>query len=54
MISQGCKFCYLEVMARRLKVMVLEKYRIGFVWSVGDSRARLLVKHLVTFNISGQ
>lgn len=29
-ISQGCKFCYAEVMARRLKAMGLEKYRNGF------------------------
>jgi len=29
-ISQGCKFCYAEVMARRLKAMGLDKYRNGF------------------------
>lgn len=29
-VSQGCKFCYAEVMARRLKAMGLEKYRNGF------------------------
>lgn len=29
-ISAGCKFCYAEVMARRLKAMGLEKYANGF------------------------
>ena len=29
-ISQGCKFCYAEVMAKRLQAMGLEKYRHGF------------------------
>lgn len=29
-ISAGCKFCYAEVMARRLKAMGVEKYKNGF------------------------
>ena len=29
-VSQGCKFCYAEVMSRRLKAMGLEKYANGF------------------------
>jgi len=29
-VSQGCKFCYAEVMARRLKAMGQENYRNGF------------------------
>jgi protein gp37 len=29
-ISSGCKFCYAEVMSRRLKAMGQEKYRNGF------------------------
>ena len=29
-VSQGCKFCYAEVMARRLKAMGIDKYRNGF------------------------
>ncbi|MDK2977402.1 MAG: hypothetical protein PWP52_116 [Bacteroidales bacterium] len=29
-ISAGCKFCYAEVMTRRLKAMGQEKYRYGF------------------------
>lgn len=29
-ISTGCKFCYAEAMARRLKAMGQEKYRNGF------------------------
>lgn len=29
-VSAGCKHCYAEVMARRLKAMGIEKYRDGF------------------------
>jgi protein gp37 len=29
-ISQGCKFCYAEVMAKRLHAMGIEKYKNGF------------------------
>lgn len=29
-ISAGCKFCYAEVMARRLKAMGIDKYKSGF------------------------
>lgn len=29
-ISPGCKFCYAEVMSRRLKAMRIEKYKDGF------------------------
>lgn len=29
-ISPGCKFCYAEVMAKRLKLMGAEKYKDGF------------------------
>src|SRR6478736_4605057 len=29
-ISAGCKYCYAEVMARRLKAMGVEKYIDGF------------------------
>lgn len=29
-ISQGCKFCYAEVMTRRLQGMGQEKYKAGF------------------------
>lgn len=29
-ISAGCKFCYAEIMSRRLKAMGQEKYRQGF------------------------
>ena len=30
-VSAGCKFCYAEVMARRLQAMGIEKYKDGFV-----------------------
>lgn len=33
-ISAGCKFCYAEVMARRLKAMGQEKYKNGFELTV--------------------
>src|SRR6476620_4021616 len=29
-ISAGCKYCYAEVMARRLKAMGVDKYKDGF------------------------
>ncbi|MEO1257919.1 MAG: phage Gp37/Gp68 family protein [Bacteroidota bacterium] len=29
-ISQGCKYCYAEIMSRRLKAMGLDKYKNGF------------------------
>ncbi|MCC5944002.1 MAG: phage Gp37/Gp68 family protein [Bernardetiaceae bacterium] len=29
-VSTGCKFCYAEVMSKRLKAMGLEKYKYGF------------------------
>lgn len=33
-ISAGCKFCYAEVMSRRLKAMGVEKYQNGFKLAV--------------------
>jgi len=30
-VSPGCKYCYAEVMSRRLKAMGLEKYKDGFL-----------------------
>lgn len=36
-ISQGCKFCYAEVMSRRLKGMGQEKYKDGFVLKIHPS-----------------
>ncbi|HMU15659.1 MAG TPA: phage Gp37/Gp68 family protein, partial [Flavobacteriales bacterium] len=33
-LSAGCKFCYAEVMSRRLHAMGLEKYRNGFQLTV--------------------
>jgi protein gp37 len=35
-ISAGCKFCYAEVMSRRLKAMGLDKYKNGFKLSVHE------------------
>lgn len=36
-ISAGCKFCYAETMARRLKAMGVEKYKKGFKVATHDS-----------------
>ena len=36
-ISAGCKFCYAEIMALRLKKMGLNKYRNGFELTVHES-----------------
>lgn len=35
-VSTGCKFCYAEVMARRLKAMGLDKYREGFKLAIHE------------------
>ena len=35
-ISAGCKFCYAEVMARRLKAMGLDKYKNGFELAIHE------------------
>jgi len=35
-ISAGCKFCYAEVMSRRLKAMGIEKYEQGFKLSIHE------------------
>ncbi|MDX2285316.1 MAG: phage Gp37/Gp68 family protein [Bacteroidia bacterium] len=40
-ISSGCKFCYAEVMTRRLEAMGLEKYRDGFRFRAHESALRI-------------
>lgn len=35
-ISAGCKFCYAEVMAKRLKAMSVEKYANGFELAIHE------------------
>jgi protein gp37 len=35
-ISTGCKFCYAEVMAKRLKAMGLDKYKDGFSLAIHE------------------
>lgn len=35
-ISAGCKFCYAEVMARRLNAMGLDKYKNGFKLAIHE------------------
>lgn len=36
-ISAGCKFCYAEVMAKRLQAMNVEKYETGFKLAIHES-----------------
>jgi len=40
-ISQGCKFCYAEVMARRLKAMGSEKYKNGFKLALHEDALKI-------------
>ena len=40
-VSQGCKFCYAEVMARRLKAMGLNKYRNGFKLTLHEDALKI-------------
>ena len=40
-VSQGCKFCYAEIMARRLKAMGLEKYRTGFELALHEDALKI-------------
>ena len=35
-LSAGCKFCYAEVMARRLKAMGIDKYKTGFKLAIHE------------------
>lgn len=39
-ISAGCKFCYAEVMAKRLKAMGIEKYAKGFELAVHEDELK--------------
>ncbi|MCZ8216176.1 MAG: phage Gp37/Gp68 family protein [Cyclobacteriaceae bacterium] len=36
-VSAGCKFCYAEVMAKRLKAMGIDKYKKGFKLAIHPS-----------------
>lgn len=40
-ISQGCKFCYAEVMSKRLQAMGGEKYKNGFKVTLHDTALRI-------------
>ena len=40
-VSPGCKFCYAEVMARRLKAMGQEKYRNGFKLALHEETLKI-------------
>ena len=36
-LSAGCKFCYAEVMAKRLKAMGIDKYKNGFKLAIHEN-----------------
>lgn len=40
-ISAGCKFCYAEIMSRRLQAMGVEKYRGGFDLQTHDDALKI-------------
>ncbi len=40
-VSQGCKFCYAEVMARRLKAMGQIKYKNGFKLTLHEDALKI-------------
>lgn len=40
-VSQGCKFCYAEVMARRLKAMGVDKYENGFKLALHEDALKI-------------
>ena len=40
-ISAGCKFCYAEVMTRRLKAMGIEKYQSGFKIAIHENEINI-------------
>ncbi|HTS45760.1 MAG TPA: phage Gp37/Gp68 family protein [Puia sp.] len=40
-ISQGCKFCYAEVMAKRLQAMGIEKYANGFKLALHEDALKI-------------
>ncbi len=37
-ISDGCKYCYAEIMARRLEAMSMKGYENGFVFNIMEER----------------
>lgn len=40
-ISAGCKYCYAEVMSRRLEAMGIEKYKDGFAVRIHEDALRI-------------
>ena len=40
-ISAGCKFCYAEIMSRRLQGMGIEKYKDGFAVRIHSDALRI-------------
>jgi protein gp37 len=50
-VSAGCKFCYAEIMTRRLKAMGQEKYKHGF--KVVKTHPEALQSSLYMENVKG-
>ncbi len=40
-ISAGCKYCYAEVMTRRLQAMGIEKYKDGFAIRIHEDTLQI-------------
>ena len=51
-ISTGCKFCYAEIMARRLKAMGLEKYKTGFKLALHEDDLRISFMRAINWSIA--
>ena len=48
-ISAGCKFCYAEVMSKRLKAMGVEKYKDNFKVRVHEPSLKIPYTSLILF-----
>lgn len=44
-VSKGCRFCYAEVMAKRLKAMGVKEYENGFQFSIHPDRLQIPLKN---------
>ncbi len=44
-VSKGCRFCYAEVMAKRLKAMGVKEYENGFKFSIHPDRLQIPIKN---------
>ena len=47
-ISAGCKFCYAEIMTRRLQAMGMEKYSDGFKLKIHEDALQISLPPIKT------